>query len=74
MNEITNSNGTVIKVGDWVWFKADVEQSGQVESISTFTNYGCGSNANLHLVNPDRFSGDYIGGQTKATINADHII
>jgi hypothetical protein len=73
MNEITNSNGTVIKVGDWVEFKCDIEQCGQVESISRSRNIIGGYNFTLALTNEGRFSGDYIGGTTKTTIDANDI-
>jgi hypothetical protein len=51
-----------IKIGDWVSFKSDVEQSGQVVAIkSSYMGHS------LTLENKNGFHGDYIGGDTITT-------
>lgn len=47
-------DGQTVRVGDWVSFKSDIEQSGQIEAIL--------SGGRLVLTNPNGFQGDYIGG------------
>ena len=47
-------DGQRVKVGDWVCFKSDIEQSGKIEAIL--------SGNRLVLTNPNGFQGDYIGG------------
>ena len=54
----TKKNET-INIGDWVEFKADIEQCGKVINIK-----GSGKNAELTLENTDGFDGEYIGGET----------
>lgn len=54
-------NGQRVKVGDWVSFKSEVEQSGKIEAIL--------SGNRLVLTNPNGFQGDYIGG-LEATIQS----
>lgn len=46
--------GQIVRVGDWVSFKSDVEQSGKIEAVL--------SGGRLVLTNPNGFRGDYIGG------------
>jgi hypothetical protein len=48
-------DGQRVRVGDWVSFKSDVEQSGQITAVL--------SEGRLVLTNPNGFQGDYIGGQ-----------
>jgi len=55
-------DGQTVKVGDWVGFKSDIEQSGKIVAIKQ-TYAG----ASLTLENPSGFHGDYIGGQTITT-------
>jgi hypothetical protein len=50
-------NGQTVKVGDWVGFKSDIEQSGQIVEIKK-------SYMGHSLV---LFSGGYIGGDTVTT-------
>jgi len=57
--------GQQIKVGDWVCFKADVEQSGQVVAIKK--SY---MGTALTLENENGFHGGYIGGQTRTVEEA----
>jgi len=54
--------GQTVKIGDWVGFKSDIEQSGQIVEIKQ-TYAG----ASLTLENKHGFSGDYIGGETITT-------
>jgi hypothetical protein len=59
---MTKVEGQVVKVGDWVCFKSDVEQSGCITRID---------GDRLFLVaGPNGFSGDYIGGQEKTVQSA----
>ncbi len=55
-------DGQTVNVGDWVCFKADIEQSGKVVAIKK-TYAG----TSLTLENTTGFHGDYIGGQTITT-------
>lgn len=47
-------DGFTVKIGDWVSFKSDTEQSGQIEAAL--------SEGRLVLTNPNGFHGHYIGG------------
>jgi hypothetical protein len=47
-------DGQRVKVGDWVCFKSDIEQSGRITAILNGNR--------LVLENPNGFQGDYIGG------------
>ena len=54
INRFDEGEGTVqAKVGDWVGFKCDIEQSGRIKSIH---------GRRLVLENPYGFEGGYIGG------------
>jgi len=55
-------DGQVVKVGDYVGFKSDVEQYGKIVEIKQ--SY---MGASLVLENASGFSGGYIGGQTITT-------
>lgn len=56
--------GQVVRVGDYVCFKSDVEQCGQVVSIlSTMRGH------TLTVSSKYGFSGEYIGGQTRTTVD-----
>jgi hypothetical protein len=58
-------DGKTVKVGDWVGFKSDIEQSGQIVEIKkSYMGYS------LVLENKSGFSGDYIGGDTITTESA----
>ena len=57
--------GQEVKIGDWVSFKSDIEQSGQIVDIKK-TYMGTA----LTLENKHGFSGDYIGGDTITTEEA----
>lgn len=47
-------DGQRVQVGDWVCFKSDIEQSGQITAVL--------SEGRLVLTNPNGFQGHYIGG------------
>ena len=54
--------GQTVKVGDWVGFKSDIEQSGQIVEIKkSYMGHS------LVIENKYGFHGDYIGGQTITT-------
>jgi hypothetical protein len=55
-------DGQVVKIGDYVCFKSDVEQSGKIVDIKK--TY---SGVSLTLESQYGFSGDYIGGDTITT-------
>lgn len=52
-------DGQKVKVGDYVCFKSDYEQCGQIVKISVDMM----GNTVLKLYNENEFGGDYIGGQ-----------
>ena len=55
-------DGVTVRIGDWVGFKSDTEQSGRIVAIKQ-TYAG----TSLTLENGCGFSGDYIGGDTITT-------
>ena len=55
-------DGQEVQVGDWVGFKSDIEQSGQIVEIKK--SY---MGASLVLENKHGFQGGYIGGDTITT-------
>ena len=55
-------DGQVVKIGDYVCFKSDVEQSGRIVDIKQ--SY---MGVSLTLESQYGFSGDYIGGDTITT-------
>ena len=58
-------DGQEVKVGDWVCFKSDIEQSGKIVEIkSSYMGKA------LVLENLNGFHGDYIGGETITTEQA----
>ncbi len=56
-----------IKIGNWVTFKADIEQTGKVVAIK-----GSGRYAMLTLSSDDTygFNGDYLNGETVVEMEA----
>ena len=60
-------NGKKVTIGDEIYFKCDVEQSGELKEIKN-TKEG----VVLVLVNEDGFSGGYIGGDTETEMEVDH--
>ena len=55
-------DGQTVQIGDWVGFKSDIEQSGQIVGIKS-SHMGKA----LVLENKNGFHGDYIGGQEITT-------
>jgi hypothetical protein len=66
MSLIAYVDGQGVGIGDWVSFKSDIEQSGQIVKIRK-TMFG---QTELVLENLRGFSGDYIGGQTQTVERA----
>lgn len=66
MSLIAYVEGQGVGIGDWVGFKSDVEQSGQIVKIKKSMFGG----AELVLENLNGFHGDYIGGQTRTVVAA----
>jgi len=60
-------DGQRVEIGDWVSFKADIEQSGRIIHIA---EDGRGRAA-LTLENLAGFHGDYIGGQIRTVVRSD---
>jgi hypothetical protein len=52
--------GGMVSVGDTVWFKSDIEQSGVVEDVRR-SSWG---QMQIVISNEYGFEGDYIGGST----------
>ena len=55
--------GVIIKVGDWVGFKSDIEQSGKGNRIF--------SDGTLELYNENGFIGEYIGGDNFTDVDSE---
>jgi hypothetical protein len=53
--------GKEVKIGDWVGFKCDIEQGGQIKDIN---------GTRLTLENKNGFYGEYIYGKTEYDILA----
>jgi len=62
MQSTKDAEGTELKVGDPVFFKADVEQYGTVAEID-----------GEKVVLEGHFTGGYIGGQTRTTMRASDV-
>jgi hypothetical protein len=58
----------IVKVGDWIGFKCDIEQSGQIIEIRRSKTLGGGYE--FVLENKNGFSGGYIGGATQTIEHA----
>lgn len=58
--------GRTVKIGDYVGFKSDIEQSGKITDIKHCSFQG----TVFVLEDEDGFSGDYIGGQTVTEVAA----
>ena len=67
MSLIAYVEGQGVGIGDWVSFKSDIEQSGQIVKIKK-NLFG---STELVLENFNGFQGDYIGGQTQTVVRAD---
>lgn len=59
-----DSDGNVIKVGQGIGFKSDIEQWGKVTKID-------GRSITIESQSESGFSGEYIGGQTIIVEDAD---
>lgn len=59
--------GQGVGIGDWVSFKSDIEQTGQIVKIKN-SLFG---KTELVLENFHGFQGDYIGGQTQTVVRAE---
>jgi len=55
-----------VEIGDWVSFKADIEQSGEI----VFMHQNLNGHWMLTLENTMGFHGDYIGGETRVVQRA----
>ena len=55
--------GQTVKIGDYVGFKCDIEQGGEIVAIKR----NMMGHVELTLANEDGFHGDYIGGATRTT-------
>lgn len=66
MSLIAYVEGQGVGIGDWVSFKSDIEQSGQIVKIKN-SLFG---KPELVLENLRGFQGDYIGGQTQTVVAA----
>ena len=66
MSLIAYVDGQGVGIGDWVSFKSDVEQCGQIVKIKN-SLFGA---PELVLENFNGFQGDYIGGETLTTVRA----
>jgi len=64
MSLIAYVDGQGVGIGDWVCFKSDIEQSGQIIKIKK------GFGDTLVLENLNGFQGDYIGGETITQVSA----
>ena len=60
------STGEIVKVGDIVGFKCDLEQYGRIVSIK-------GDAVELEALDDEGFEGDYIGGDELTTETLDSI-
>jgi len=59
------------KVGDYVCFKSDYEQSGRIQKITPRRNFYSGSNdPELVLVNENGFGGEYLRYATHTVVCA----
>lgn len=66
MSLIAYVDGQGVGIGDWVSFKSDIEQSGQIVRIKN-SLFG---RTEFVLENFNGFQGDYIGGQTQTVVAA----
>ena len=66
MSLIAYVDGQGVGIGDWVSFKSDIEQTGQIVKIKN-SLFG---QTELVLENLNGFQGGYIGGQTQTVERA----
>lgn len=56
----------IVKVGDWVGFKCDIEQYGRIKEIKKlYSPCRGGQTVILILENPNGFEGEYIENETE---------
>lgn len=67
MSFVAYVEGQGVGIGDWVSFKSDVEQSGQIIKIKK----GLFGKTEFVLENFHGFQGDYIGGETQTVVRAE---
>ena len=67
MSFVAYVDGQGVGIGDYVCFKSDVEQTGQIVKIRK----GLFGGTELVLENFHGFQGDYIGGQTQTVVRAE---
>ena len=67
MSLIAYVDGQGVGIGDYVGFKSDIEQSGQIIKIKK-NMFG---KTELVLENFNGFQGDYIGGATQTVVRAE---
>lgn len=66
-----NGNDVEVKVGDWVGFKCDIEQSGQIIEIKTRNNWYGDRSIVFVLENKEGFRGEYIRGAKQTEEDAE---
>jgi len=64
IKDVFTDKDVEIKIGDWVGFKCDIEQSGKVIQIKR----GLWGDIELVLEDENGFIGEYIGGETKTVV------
>jgi len=65
-----DAEGNILVLGDWVEFKSDIEQRGQIAGISACLT---DSGFFVRLQNPNGFEGEYIGGDTETVMPAERV-
>lgn len=71
MKQVRNKDGHILKVGDIVGFKCDVEQYGKV--IDIIRPRELYKSSKVVLSNPNGFFGEYIGGDKETTESIDDV-
>ena len=71
MKQVRNKDGHILKVGDIVGFKCDVEQYGKVVDIIRPRELY--KSSKVVLSNPNGFDGEYIGGDKQTTESIDDV-
>ena len=71
MKQVRNRDGHILKVGDIVGFKCDIEQYGEIVDIKRPSEFF--KPTVVDLSNPSGFDGEYIGGETKTTESIDDV-
>ena len=71
MKQVRTKDGNVLKVGDFVGFKCDIEQYGEIVDIKRPS--GMFRPPMVVLSNPNGFDGEYIGGDTETTESVEDV-